>query len=148
MDFDELGKAIKKGDVVRIRHFLQSGGDANLSNHLFWTLLMLAALEGNTAIGEELIQRGAQLDMQNKFGDTALSLAAHTGHVGFFELLVRSGASLDGHPFGTSFESFLDWAAQYGTGAPEAMAKIKIIVKAKREGVRVDAPGESPPARK
>ena len=54
---------------------------------------MMAALEGNTAIGDELLQRGAQLDMQNKFGDTALSLAAHSGHVGFVELLLRSGAS-------------------------------------------------------
>ena len=134
MDFREAHKAIKKGDVIRIRHFLQSGGDANLANRLSWTLLMMAALEGNTAVGEELIQRGAQLDMQNKFGDTALSLAAHTGHVGFVELLLRSGASLDGHPSGSSFESFLDWAAQYGTGAPEAMDKIRAIVSAKLEG--------------
>jgi ankyrin repeat protein len=126
-------QAIKKGDVIRICHFLESGGDANLANRLSWTLLMMAALEGNTGIGEELIQRGAGLDMRNKFGDTALSLAAHTGHVGFVELLLSSGASLDEHPFGTSFESFLDWAAQYGTGAPEAMAKIRTIVEAKRE---------------
>lgn len=95
---------------------------------------MLAALEGNTSVGRELIQRGAQLDERNKFGDTALSLAAHTGHVGFVELLLRSGASLDGHPFGSSFESFLDWAAQYGTGAPEPMVKLKNIVTAKLEG--------------
>jgi ankyrin repeat protein len=64
MDFDESHKAIKKGDVIRIRHFLQSGGDANLANRLCWTLLMMAALEGNTAIGEELIQRGVQLDIR------------------------------------------------------------------------------------
>jgi uncharacterized protein len=133
MNFDEATRGIKKGDVVGIRHFLDSGGDANLSNHLGWSLLMLAALEGNTAIGGELVERGAELDRRNKFGDTALSLAAHTGHPGFVELLVRSGASLDGHPFGSSFESYLDWAAQYGTGAPEAMVKIKRTVRTKRE---------------
>lgn len=130
MDFDEAERAIRRGDVVAVRHFLQSGGDANLSNHLCWTLLMLAALEGNTAVGRELIRRGAQLDERNKFGDTALSLAAHSGHVGFVEFLLRSGAS----SFGSSFESFLDWAAQYGTGAPEAMVKLKNIVTAKLEG--------------
>jgi ankyrin repeat protein len=78
MDFRRAHKAIKKGDVISIRHFLQSGGDANLANRLSWTLLMMAALEGNTAIGEELIQRGAHLDMQNKFGETALSLLLRT----------------------------------------------------------------------
>lgn len=96
---------------------------------------MLAALEGNTAIGRELIEYGAQLDQRNKFGDTALSLAAHTGHPAFVELLLKTGASLEGHPFGSSFETFLDWAAQYGTGTPESMVKIKKIVKAKLESV-------------
>ena len=33
------------------------------------------ALEGNPAVGENLIQRGARLDVGNKFDDTALSLA-------------------------------------------------------------------------
>jgi ankyrin repeat protein len=135
MDFDEAHKAINKGDVIRIRHFLQSGGDARLANRFSWTLSMMTAVEGNTAVGEELIQCGGQLDVQNRFGDTALSLAAHTGHVEFVELLLRSGASLDGRPFGSSFESFLDWAAQYGTGAPEAVDKIRTIIGEKWEGL-------------
>lgn len=134
MDFNEVEKAIKRGDVIRIRRFLDSGGDANLSNRFGWTLLMLAALEGNTAIGRILVEYSAQLDQRNKFGDTALSLATHTGHPGFVELLISSGASLYGHPFGSSYETFLDWAARYGTGTAEAMVKIKRIVDAKREG--------------
>ena len=134
MSFDEVAKEIKKGEVLGIRHFLLSGGDVNLSNRFGRTILMLAALEGNTAIGLELIQGHAQIDQRNKFGDTALSLAAHTGHAGFVELLLKSGASLDGHPFGSSFESFLDWAAQYGTGTTEAMTRIRRSVRDKREG--------------
>jgi uncharacterized protein len=133
VDFRAAHRGIKKGDLICIRHFLQSGGNANLSNHFGWTLLMLAALEGNTAIGRELIQCGAQLDQRNKFADTALSLAAHAGHAGFVELLVQSGASLDGHPFGSSFESYLDWAAQYGVGTPEAIVKIREMTAAKRD---------------
>lgn len=62
MDSIEAEKAIKKGVVGRIRNLLDSGGDANLSNHLGWTLPMLAAHEGNSAIGRELIGDGAGLD--------------------------------------------------------------------------------------
>lgn len=133
MDFKEAQRAIKKGDALSIRHFLQVASNANLTNDRGWTLLMTAALEGNTAIGRELIEAGASLDQRNDFGNTALSLAAHTGHAGFFELLVQSGASLDERSSGSSFETFLDWAEQYGTGAPEAMVKIREIVRAKRQ---------------
>jgi ankyrin repeat protein len=108
MDFDAIQRRIKKGDVVQIRHYLESGLDADLANQYGWTLLMLAALEGNTAVGRELISHGARLDRRNKFGATALSLAAQTGHPSFVELLLQSGARLDGHPFGSSFEDFLD----------------------------------------
>jgi ankyrin repeat protein len=116
MNFHEASNAIKKGDLLRIRFFLESGLDPNLSNQFGWTLLMVAAIEGNTAVGRELIQRGAQLDAREKGSWTALAFAAHAGHPGFVALLVKSGASLDGHPFGASFEDFLDWASKYGTG--------------------------------
>jgi ankyrin repeat protein len=75
MNFDEASKAIKKGDVLRIRQCLDSGLDPNLSNQYGWTLLMSAANEGNTAVARELIQRGAQLDTRNKHNWTALSLS-------------------------------------------------------------------------
>jgi ankyrin repeat protein len=135
VDFDEISKAIKKGDVVQIRHELESGLDADLTNQYGWTLLMLAALEGNTAVGRELIRHGARLERRNNFGATALSLATETGHPGFVELLLQSGATLDGHPFGSSFEDFVNWASQYGSGSrsPEAMAKTRAIIKLRRE---------------
>lgn len=132
MNFDEASKAIKKGDVLRLRHYLESGLDPSLSNKYGWTLLMCAAVEGNTAVGRELIQRGARLDARNKHNDAALSLAAHTGHPGFVALLIDAGASLDGHPFGKSFEDFLEWASRHGTGSQEAMAKTKAVIASAR----------------
>lgn len=133
MDFSTVDKAIKKGDVIRLRKYLETSVDANLCDLNGYTLLMSAALKGDTTVGTELIDRGAQIDLRNKHGWTALSLAAHTGHPGFVGLLCRSGASLDGHPFGSSFEDFLDWASQYGTGSKEAMAKTRQIIKSTRE---------------
>ena len=77
-------------------------------------LAEVAALKGNTSIGSLLIESGAELDRHNKFQATALSLAAHCGHSSFVDLLLRSGASLECHPFGNTFDVWLDWACQYG----------------------------------
>jgi len=129
MNFHE---AIKRGDVLRIRQSLESGLDPNLSNQYGWTLLMVAAMEGNTAVGRELIRRGAQSDTRNKHSYTALSLASQTGHPGFVALLVDAGVSLDGHPFGASFEDFLGWASKYGACSQEALTKTKAVIESAR----------------
>ncbi len=68
---------------------------------------MLAALEGNTSIGELLMERGAVLDSQNDFGETALSLAAHNGHIAFLQMLLAEGASTACSPHGHNLESYL-----------------------------------------
>jgi ankyrin repeat protein len=114
MNFDEISKLIKKGDIINLRKDLQDGLSPNLSNQYSWTLLMAAALEGNASIGRLLIESGAELDSRNKFGDTALSLAAHAGHASFVDLLLKSGASLECQPFGNRLDGYLDWACQYG----------------------------------
>jgi ankyrin repeat protein len=114
MTFDEASKLIKKGDIIRLRKELQDGLSPKLANRYSWTLLMIAALEGNTSIGSLLIESGAELDSRNKFHETALSLAAHTGHSSFVGLLLTAGASLECHPFGNTFDVWFDWACQYG----------------------------------
>ena len=68
---------------------------------------MLAAMEGNTKIGELLISRGANVDAVNDFGETALSLAAHSGHVPFIRMLLAQGASTVCHPHGSSLGDWL-----------------------------------------
>src|SRR5580700_10727660 len=98
MTFDEASKLVKKGDIIRLRKELQDGLNPNMVNQYSWTLLMIAALEGNTSIGSLLIESGAELDRRNQFHDTALSLAALTGHPSFVGLLLSSGASLECHP--------------------------------------------------
>jgi ankyrin repeat protein len=112
MTFDEASKLIKKGDIICLRQEFQEGLSPNLANQYSWTLLMIAALEGNTAIGSLLIENGAELDSRNKFRDTALSLAAHSGHPTFVKLLLASGASLECYPFGHTFDDWLNWVAK------------------------------------
>lgn len=125
MTFDEADKAIKKGDVLRLRSELERGLDPDLSNRFGWTILMAVAMTGNTKIGGILISKGASLDRRNKNGDTALSLAIQMGHPPFVSLLLRSGASLDCHPHGNSLDIFMDWAVQYCGVTKETMAKIR-----------------------
>ena len=83
MTFDTLHRFIKRGDLLSVRRELNAGVDPNLLNRFGWSLLMLAAIEGDTSIGELLISRGADVDAINKVGETALSLAAHKGHLPF-----------------------------------------------------------------
>jgi len=111
MTFDEAHRLIKKSDVVSLRHELDEGVSPNFSNQFSWTLLMLAAIEGNTNIGELLISRGAALDKTNDFGETALSLAAHGGHASFIRLLLAHGASTGCRPHGHSLEDWLKIAS-------------------------------------
>jgi ankyrin repeat protein len=122
MTFDEAHKLIKKGDLISLRHELDRGLSPDLSNQFSWTLLMLAALEGNTPAGDLLISRGAAVDKVNDFGETALSLAAHGGHTGFIKVLLAHGTSIHCRPHGTSLE---DWM-RVASGLPQE--KIRSIL--------------------
>ena len=122
MTFDEAHKVIKKSDTVSLRRALDEGMVADLSNQFSWTLLMLTAIEGDTAIAELLISRGADTNKANDFGDTALSLAACSGHAPLVRLLVAHGASAECRPHGTTLE---DWM-RVSSGLP--VDKIRSIL--------------------
>jgi ankyrin repeat protein len=57
MTFEEAHRVIKKGDLARLRKELDDGLNPNLANQRFWTLLMLAAMEGDTSIGALLLEK-------------------------------------------------------------------------------------------
>ena len=107
MTFEALHKFIKKNDILSLRRELDGGVSANLSNQFSWTLLMLAALEGNMSIGQLLISRGADVNATNDFGETPLSLAAHQGHTPFIRDLLARGASTACRPHGINLGDWL-----------------------------------------
>src|SRR5437016_1039661 len=86
--FESLHHAMKRGDTLHIAHYLESGGDANLSDSSGSTLLMLAAQEGQTPIINLLLEHGADINAHSVHGYTALSLAAFRGHTGVIEHLL------------------------------------------------------------
>lgn len=68
MTFDDTHRCIKRGDLLSLRRALDDGLDPNLANRFAWTLLMLAAMKGNTRIGELLLAKGAKINAVNDFG--------------------------------------------------------------------------------
>ncbi len=131
MTFDNAHKLIKKGDVLALRRELDSGVSPDLSNQFSWTLLMLAAIEGNTTMGELLVSRGANVNRTNSFGETALSLAAHGGHVPFIHLLLTNGASKDCQPHGTTLEGRLSVASGL---SPDKIQAVLAVINGERVG--------------
>ena len=123
MTFEELHRFIKKSDILSLRRELDGGVSPNLSNQFSWTLLMLAAFEGNTSIGQLLISRGADVNATNDFGETPLSLAAHQGHTPFIRDLLACGASTECRPHGNNLG---DWL-RTSSGLPDD--KISSILK-------------------
>ncbi len=84
---------IKRGDEAGLRVALNTGLDPNLTNQNGWTLLMLAAVEGDVPVGRLLIEKGAVITARNNKDDSALTLATHRGFTAFVELLNPNGAS-------------------------------------------------------
>jgi len=125
MNFDQAHRAIKRGDILAIRHALQEGLNPNLSNKNSWTLLMLAALVGNTAIAELLVTHGADIHALNKIGETALSLAAHKGHARLTEWLLGLGASTECRPHGWQLS---DWIRRTSGLSPEKISRILTLL--------------------
>lgn len=109
--------------MAAIEEAVSESISANETNRFGWTLLMLAALEGNTKVGALLIERGADVGALNNFGESALSLAAHKGHLAFVKLLKSRGASGDVCPHGHTLE---DWVRS-SSGLPQD--KIDPIMK-------------------
>jgi ankyrin repeat protein len=78
---------IKRNDVPALTTALETGLDANATNHKGWSLLMLAAVEGSLPIGHVLIAHGADLSAMNLRGETALIIAEQKSHTSFADLL-------------------------------------------------------------
>lgn len=116
MTFDQAHRAIKRGHIAALEKAIGSALDVNTPNRFGWTLLMLAALEGNTKIGFLLIERGADIAALNNFGESALSLAAHKGHLPFVKCLKTHGASGAVRPHGHDLEEWL----RVASGLPAA----------------------------
>jgi hypothetical protein len=129
MTFEKVHRLIKKGDVINLRNALENGLDPNLANQFGATILMLAALQGNSLVGRLLIEYGANVDLMNNHGDTALSLAAF-GSASFFKMLLMKGSSFECGPKGMSLDVYLEWVCSF---YPERTNKMQRYLLNERE---------------
>ena len=90
MNYRGAQNLIKRGDEEGLRAALITGLSANAANHKGWSLLMLAAVEGNVALGQLLIEKGADIAAMNLKGETPLTIATKKGHTAFVELLQQT----------------------------------------------------------
>ncbi len=92
----QIHHLIKRGNIIAIRTLLDEGLDPNTADKAgFERILMQAASEGNTALGELLISRGANVNWANKHGQTAFTFALLSARVGFIKLLLAHGGMQD-----------------------------------------------------
>ena len=138
MTFDDLQKSIKKGNLKDIETALDGGLDPNLCNKNGYTLLMLAAKTGNTAIGKLLIEHGADLNVcttfpRSSFQSSPLAVAAMSGKPSFVCLLLEKGASLDASPHSGSFESYIEWLEKHTAVSTEQADNIRSVIRVERE---------------
>jgi ankyrin repeat protein len=107
--FEQFHRLIKKGDLIRLKEFVDSGADVNLRNRFAWTPLMLAASEGQTPLVSFLLSAGADVHAVNDFGASALAYAALHGECKTIQALLAAGASVDVQPHGVSLLDFAGW---------------------------------------
>jgi len=87
-------KAIKKGDIERIKKLISQGADVNAKDNRGMTPLHKAAYYGQREVAKVLIAKGANVNETDTAGQTPLHIAANFGSKWVPELLLANGASI------------------------------------------------------
>ena len=87
-------KAIKKGDIERIKKLISQGADVNAKDNRGMTPLHKAAYYGQRQVAKVLIAKGASVNGTDTAGQTPLHIAANFGSKWVPELLLANGANI------------------------------------------------------
>jgi hypothetical protein len=87
--------ALERGDVARVRSWLDEGLDPEFSGQRIGAGLMSAAWYGHIEMMQLFVERGADVRRVNHNGEQALQLAAWNGHLEAVKWLLDRGAPLD-----------------------------------------------------
>ncbi len=106
--------AIERGDVAKVREWLDEGLDPDFQGSQFGTGLMNAAWHGNIEMMQLFRARGADPRRTNRNGEQALQLAAWNGHAEAVKWLLDNGAPVnrDGNYWGALHYSVFNGHAE------------------------------------
>jgi len=90
-----LYDAAKAGDLEQVRILVDQGMDIDRPGRNAETPLLVASLEGHTAVVEWLLAHNADIYARNHGGFTPLHAAAYGGHKDIAELLIAAGADVN-----------------------------------------------------
>lgn len=93
-DADLFLKAIKNGDIERIKKLISQGVDVNVKDKRGMTPLHQAAQYGQRQAAEVLIAKGANVNETDTAGQIPLHIAAEFGSKWMPELLLANGANI------------------------------------------------------
>ena len=94
--------AVERGDVAKVRSWLDEGLDPEFQGSQIGSGLMLAAWQGNIEMMQLFLERGANPRRANRNGEQALQLAAWNNHMEAVKWLLAHGAPVnrDGNYWG------------------------------------------------
>lgn len=92
---EDLLRATKKGDTVKIRKLLENGIDVNRAGSGGWTALQWAIVNGDEAAVRLLVDKGADIEAKTGTGWTVLQLAVDYQDEAMVKLLVEKGANIE-----------------------------------------------------
>ncbi len=87
--------AVERGNIAKVRAWLDEGLDPNYEAAHIGTGLMVAAWYGHVEMMQLFVERGADLQRSNRYGEQPLQLAAWNGHLNAVDWLLARGAPLD-----------------------------------------------------
>jgi len=92
---DDIFQASKKGDLARVKEFVEAGADVNAKNTHRETALMVATHKNHIDIVKYLVEKGADMNVKNVNGVTALIVATFNDRIDIVKYLVEKGAHMN-----------------------------------------------------
>jgi ankyrin repeat protein len=93
--FPEIIKASFEGNLIKIKHLMNTGSDIHEKNIYDWNCIAAASHNGLFDVVEFLISMGCDINNQDEDGLCPIYRAVNNNHIAVVELLILHGANID-----------------------------------------------------